>query len=158
MIAGSGLFSLKFIWNMIVVFMSLWPHTTNILISNWSSMRKFSQLSKNASREDMLFTFLTITYMYHALVTLYVQFLCFDWSKFDKWVHAENWYILKLLNFDSWSWQGFVSTCDVLNCLFPLDVQNEIQLQGCALKKIEGSPVLWTCEIQCAQHMISMKS
>ena len=30
-------------------------------------------------------------------------------------------------------------------------------LQGCALRKIEGSPVLWTCEIQCAQHMISMK-
>ena len=29
--------------------------------------------------------------------------------------------------------------------------------QGCALRKIEGSPVLWTCEIQCAQHMISMK-
>ena len=25
------------------------------------------------------------------------------------------------------------------------------------LKKIEGSPVLWTCDIQCAQHMISMK-
>ena len=23
---------------------------------------------------------------------------------------------------------GFVSTCDVFNCLFPLDVQNEIQL------------------------------
>ena len=29
--------------------------------------------------------------------------------------------------------------------------------QGCALRKIEGSPVLCTCEIQCAQHMISMK-
>ena len=29
--------------------------------------------------------------------------------------------------------------------------------QGCALRKIEGNPVLWTCEIQCAQHMISMK-
>ena len=27
-----------------------------------------------------------------------------------------------------WSWQSFVSTCDVFNCLFPLDVQNEIQL------------------------------
>ena len=26
----------------------------------------------------------------HALVTLYVQFLCSDWSKFDRWVHAEN--------------------------------------------------------------------
>ena len=29
---------------------------------------------------------------------------------------------------DSWSWQSFVSSCDVLNCIFPLDVQNEIQL------------------------------
>ena len=30
-------------------------------------------------------------------------------------------------------------------------------LQGCALRKIEGSPALWTCEIQCAQQMISVK-
>ena len=30
--------------------------------------------------------------------------------------------------FDSWSWRSFVSTWDVFNCLFPLDVQNEIQL------------------------------
>ena len=29
---------------------------------------------------------------------------------------------------DSWSWQCFVSSCDVLNCLFLLGVQNEIQL------------------------------
>ena len=29
--------------------------------------------------------------------------------------------------------------------------------QGCALREIEGSPVLWTCEIHCAQHIISMK-
>ena len=65
----------------------------------------------------------------HALVTLYVQFLCSDWSKFDRWVHAENLCsILKVVYFDSWSWQSFVSTCDVFNCLFPLDVQNEIQL------------------------------
>ena len=66
----------------------------------------------------------------HALVTLNVQFLCSDWSKFDRWVHAENLCsILKLVYFDSWSWQSFVSTCDVFNCLFPLNiVQNEIQL------------------------------
>ena len=65
----------------------------------------------------------------HALVTLYVQFLCSDWSKFDRWVHAENLYsILKLVYFDSWNWQSLVSTCDVFNCFFPLDVQNEIQL------------------------------
>ena len=65
----------------------------------------------------------------HALVTLYVQFLCSDWSKFDRWVHAENLCsILNLVYFDSWSWQSFVSPCDVLNCLFPLNVQSEIQL------------------------------
>ena len=66
----------------------------------------------------------------HALVTLYVQFLCSDWSKFDRWVDAENLCsILKLVFFDSWSWQSFVPACDVLNCLFPLNiVQNEIQL------------------------------
>ena len=49
--------------------------------------------------------------------------------KFDRWVQAENsCSILKLVYFDSWNWQSFVSTCDVFNCLFPLNVQNEIQL------------------------------
>ena len=28
----------------------------------------------------------------------------------------------------SWSWQSFVSCCVAFNCLFPLDVQKEIQL------------------------------
>ena len=71
----------------------------------------------------------TFSYPGHALVTLYVQFLCSDWSKFDSWVHAENvCSILKLVYFDSWSWQSFVSTCDAFNCLFPLDVQNEVQM------------------------------
>ena len=60
---------------------------------------------------------------------VHVQFLCSDWSKFYRWVHAENLCsILNLVYFDSWSWQSFVSTCDVFNFLFPLDVQNEIQL------------------------------
>ena len=44
----------------------------------------------------------------HALVTLYVQFWSSDWSKFDRWVHAEDLYsILKLVYFDRWSWQSF---------------------------------------------------
>ena len=37
---------------------------------------------------------------------------------------------------DSWSSQSFVaSSCDVFNCLFPLDIQNEIQLlyQDCSV-------------------------
>ena len=65
----------------------------------------------------------------HALVTPHVQFLCYDWSKFDRWVHADNLCsILRLVYFASRSWQSFVSTCDVFNCLFPLDEQNETQL------------------------------
>ena len=47
----------------------------------------------------------------------------------SKWVHAENLCsILNFVYFFSWSWQRFVLTCDIFNCLFPLDVQNEIQL------------------------------
>ena len=70
------------------------------------------------------------TFSYHGhMVTLYVQFLCSDWLKFDRWVHAENLCSsLKVVYFDSWSWQRFESTCDVFSCLFPLDEQNEIQL------------------------------
>ena len=46
------------------------------------------------------------------------------WSKFDRWVHAGNLCsIFNLVYFDGWSWQSFVSTCDVFNCLFLLDVQ-----------------------------------
>ena len=98
--------------------------TIKSLISNWPQTRKFSQLLQ--AGKTVTFDF---SHHGHALVTLYVQFLCCDWSKFDRWVHAENLCsILKLVYFDSWSWQSFVSTCDVLNCLFLLDVQNEIQL------------------------------
>ena len=104
-----------------VVFMS---RTIKILISNWPRTRKFSQLLQ--AGKTVAFDF---SHHVHALVTFYVQFLCSDWSKFHRWVHAENLgSILNLVYFDSWSWQSFVSTCDVFNCLFPLDVQNEIQL------------------------------
>ena len=106
--------------------MLLWPSTMNILILNWPRTRKFSQLFKIKAGKTDAFHF---SHHSHALVTFHVQVLCYDWSKFDRWVHAENLYsILKLVYFDSWSWQSFVSTCDVFNCLFPLDVQNEIQL------------------------------
>ena len=98
--------------------------TIKILISNWPRTRKFSQLLQ--ARKTVAFDF---SRHVHALVTLYVQFLCSDWSKFDRWVHAQNLgSILNLVYFDSWSWQSFVSTCDAFNFLFPLDVQNEIQL------------------------------
>ena len=61
----------------------------------------------------------------HALRPIFMLWL----AKFDRWVYAENLCsILKLVYCDSWSWQSFVSTWDVFNFLFPLDVQNEIQL------------------------------
>ena len=95
-----------------------------ILISNWPRTRKFSQLLQ--AGKTVAFDF---SRHVHALVTLYVQFLLSDWSKFDRCVHAENLCsILNLVYFDSWSWQSFVSTCDDFNRLFPLGVQNEIQL------------------------------
>ena len=102
MIAGSSLFfkiHMKY-----VVFMSLWPSTIYILISNWPRTRKFSQLFKT---DVFLFS-----HHNYALVTLHVQFLCPDWLKFDRWVHAENSYrILKLV------WQlKLTEFCDNLWC------------------------------------------
>ena len=47
--------------------------------------------------------------------------------------------ILNLVNLDSWRWQSFVSSCDVFNCLFPLDVQNEIKESSV----IHGKFVYW---------------
>ena len=65
--------------------------TIKMLISNWHRPRKFSQLLQ-AGRQ-LLLTLLT-------MVTLYLQFLCSDWSKFDRWVHAEDLCsILKLVYF-----------------------------------------------------------
>ena len=83
-IAGSSLF-FPMIHMKYVVVMSLWPRTrtVKILISNWPRMRKFSHFFKNKGGK-------TFSYHGHALVTLYVQFLYSDWSKFDRWVHAEN--------------------------------------------------------------------
>ena len=50
MIAGS----LKFMWN--VGFMSLWPSTINIVISNWPRTQEFSQLFKNTGGKDRCFS------------------------------------------------------------------------------------------------------
>ena len=55
-----------------VVFMRC---TIKILISNWPRTRKFSQLLQ--AGKTVAFDF---SHYGHALVTLYVQFLCSDWS------------------------------------------------------------------------------
>ena len=82
-------------------------------------MRKFSQVLQ--AGKTVAFD---SSHHGQALVMLYVQSLCSDWSKFDRWVNAENLCsFLKLVYFDSWSWQSFF-LCDVFNCLFLLDLRN----------------------------------
>ena len=111
MIVGSSSF-FPMIHMKYVVFMSLWPRTVKILISNWPRTRKFNHFFLIQAGKNFY-------YHGHALVTLYVQFLYSDWSKIDRWVHAENLCgIMTVVYFESWSWQSFVSTCDVFNCLF----------------------------------------
>ena len=91
-----------------VVFMC---STIKILISNWPQTRKY------------------FAHHCHALVSLYVQLYTLIGQNLTgelMWkIYAASWIFFY---FHSWGWQSFVSTWDVFNCLFPLDVQNEIQL------------------------------
>ena len=66
-----------------VVFMSLNP----ALLRFWFKT-EFGR--KNSASYLTIQAVKTFSYHGHALVTLYVQFLCSDWSKFDRWVYAEN--------------------------------------------------------------------
>ena len=92
--------------------------TCDWLISKFVSKFYLGGLG-SCSRTVKIQAMKTFSYHGHASVTLYVQFLCSDWSKFGRWVHADNLCsILKLVYFESWSWQSFLSTCDVFNCLF----------------------------------------
>ena len=88
-----------FIWNMLCL-----CHYNPALLRFWFQTELGRENSASFLKIQVGKTY---SYHRHALVTLYVQFLCSDWSKFDRWVHAENLYsILKLVNFDNWSWQG----------------------------------------------------
>ena len=57
-------------------------HTIKVLISNSPRKLKFSQCLQAGNFD--------FSHQGHALVPLYVQFLCSDWSRFDRWVNAEN--------------------------------------------------------------------
>ena len=95
-----------------VVFMS---RTFKILISNWPRMRTFNRLLHAGKAIAFDFSHR------QALITLYVQFLCSDWSKFDRWVHVENlcsvwklaYWLLKLTEFCVilWCFKLSFSTC-----------------------------------------------
>ena len=96
------------------VFMSLCPRTITILISNWPRTWKISQLFKNYRRGRR---FLTMVSRLLWLFKIWQVSSCGEIMQ-----HLETCWLWQL------GWQSFVSPCDVFNCLFPLDVQNEIQL------------------------------
>ena len=102
MIAGSSLFLQWFIWNMLCL-----CHHGPALLRFWFKTDLGREHSASFLKIQARKTF---SYHGHALVTLYVQFLYSDWYKTDRWVHQENSYsILKLVYFDSWSWQFCVN-------------------------------------------------
>ena len=96
----------------------LCPHNL-ILVSNWLWTRKFSQLLQAV--KIVAFDF---PHHGHALVTaLIAQNLT---GEFMRKTYEASW-ILFTLTAEA-DRVFFLSNCDVFNCLFPPDVQNEIQL------------------------------
>ena len=71
-----------------------------------------------------LWTFLTVTRWSRSTSNFYVLIGQNLTGEFMRKIYAASGNLLT----DSWSWESFVSSCDVLNCLFLLGVQNEIQL------------------------------
>ena len=106
-----------------VVFMSLSPSTITMLISIWPQTQKFSQSFQTTCGEDL---FLPWSPVGHSPRSIFMLWLVKIWQVRSCVKFMQH--ILKFDCFDSWSWQSFESTCDVFDCRFPLDVQNEIQL------------------------------
>ena len=76
--------------------------------------------------EQLLLTLLTMVLRWSRSTSNFYALIGQNLTGEFMWkIYAASWI---LYYFDSWIWQSFVSTCDVLKCLFLLDVQNEIQL------------------------------
>ena len=119
MIAGSSSIFLKCIYNK---------------SCSWAALLKFwfqTDLGRENSTgfymqgRQSLLTFLTMvtrlsrsTSSFHALIGQNLTGECM------RKIYAASWNLLT----HSWSRQGFVSSCDVFNCLFLLDVPSEIEL------------------------------
>ena len=133
MIAGSS----WFIWNMLCLcrtffseflmaswFMSLWPRTMKILISNWPRKQKFNDhFSKKYRRGRPFLTIATrwscSTSNFYALIGQNLT------GELMRKIYAASW---KLFTLTAKADRFFLPTCNVFNCLFLLDVQNEIHL------------------------------
>ena len=90
----------KSIWNMLCL-----CHYDPVLSRFWFQTDLGRENSASCLKIQAGKTFLT-------MVTFYVQFLCSDWSKFERWVHAA-------------SWNLFTSTCLLrLVCLLGFWLRN----------------------------------
>ena len=77
-----------------VMFMSLWPRTIKILISNWPRTRKFSQFFKNTGGEDI---FLPWTGVGHALRSIFILWLDKNLTgEFMRKIYAASWKLFTL--------------------------------------------------------------
>ena len=120
MIAGSSSIFLKCIWNKSCSWAALlkcW-FRTDLGRENSTGFYIYMQ-----GRQSLL-TFLTVTRWSRSTSNSYVLIGQNLTGEFMQKIYAASGNLLT----DSWSWQSFVSSCDVLNCLFLLGVQNEIQL------------------------------
>ena len=95
--------------------------TIKILISNWPRKLRFSQFLQAGKTCQLLLTFLTkVTRWSRPTSNFYALIGQNLTGEFMRKIYAASWNLFTL---------SFVSTCDVVNCLFPLNiVQNEIQL------------------------------
>ena len=114
MIAGSSSIFWKCIWNKSCSW-AFWFRTD---LGRENSTGSYMQ------GRQLRLTFPTVTRWSRSASNFYVLIGQNLTGEFMRKIYAASGNLLT----DSWNWQSFVSSCDVLNCLFLLDVQNEIQL------------------------------
>ena len=112
--------------------------TIKILISNWPRKLKFSQFLQAGKTCQLLLTFLTkVTRWSRSTSNFYALIGQNLTGEFTRKIYAASGNLL------SWGWRSILSSCDFYNCLFPLDVQNEIQLLSRQSSFIYGWFVYW---------------
>ena len=119
-IAGSSSIFLKSIWNKSSSWAALlkcW-FRTDLWLENSTGFYIYKR-----GRQSLL-TFLTVTHWSRPTSSSYVLIGQNLTGELMPKIYSASGNLLT----DIWSWQSFVSSCGVLNCLFPLGVQNEIQL------------------------------
>ena len=117
-VASSSSIFLKCIWNKSCSWAALLKFCFRTDLGRENSTGFYMQGGQS------LLTFLTVTHWSRSTSNCYVLISQNLTGEFMREIYAASGNLLT----DSWSWQSFVSSCDVLNCLFLLGVQNEIQL------------------------------